>query len=46
MAHEGAFGQMAAYRGGVFTRVPLSEAVASLKTVPAEVLDLASALFA
>jgi 6-phosphofructokinase 1 len=46
MAHEGAFGKMAAYRGGAFTPVPLGEAVASLKTVPADLIDLASALFA
>jgi hypothetical protein len=37
---------MAAYRGGAFVAVPLAEAVASLKTVPAEVLDLAATLYA
>jgi 6-phosphofructokinase 1 len=46
MVHDGRFGMMAAYRGGVFTPVPLTEAVAQLKTVPAEQIDLASALFA
>ena len=42
----GQFGMMAAYRGGVFTQVPLASAVAALKTVPAELIDLASALLA
>jgi len=46
MVHEGRFGMMAAYRGGAFVAVPLAEAVASLKTVPAEVLDLAATLYA
>jgi phosphofructokinase-like protein len=46
MVHEGKFGMMAAYRGGRFTAVPIAEAVATLKTVPAELIDLASALFA
>jgi phosphofructokinase-like protein len=46
MVHDGSFGMMAAYRGGVFMPVPLASAVASLKTVPAELIDLASALFA
>jgi 6-phosphofructokinase 1 len=46
MVHDGAFGMMAAYRGGVFAPVPLASAVASLKTVPAELIDLAAALFA
>jgi 6-phosphofructokinase 1 len=46
MVHESKFGMMAAYRGGVFMPVPLAEAVASLKTVPGELIDLASALFA
>ena len=46
MVHDGRFGMMAAYRGGVFTPVPLADAVAQLKTVPAELIDLASALFA
>jgi 6-phosphofructokinase 1 len=46
MVHERSFGMMAAYRGGVFAPVPLASAVASLKTVPAELIDLASALFA
>jgi 6-phosphofructokinase len=46
MVHEGSFGMMAAYRGGVFEPVPLASAVASLKTVPAELIDLAAALYA
>jgi phosphofructokinase-like protein len=46
MAHQGSFGMMAAYRGGVFEPVPLASAVASLKTVPAELIDLAAALYA
>jgi 6-phosphofructokinase 1 len=46
MVHERAFGMMAAYRGGAFLPVPLASAVASLKTVPEELIDLASALFA
>jgi 6-phosphofructokinase 1 len=46
MVHDGTFGMMAAYRGGVFAPVPLSVAVAELKTVPPELIDLASALFA
>jgi 6-phosphofructokinase 1 len=46
MVHDGSFGMMAAYRGGVFLPVPLASAVASLKTVPADLIDLASALFA
>lgn len=46
MVHEGRYGMMAAFRGGAFLPVPLAEAVATLKTVPAETLDLAAALFA
>jgi len=46
MVHDRAFGMMAAYRGGVFAPVPLATAVAQLKTVPAELIDLASTLFA
>ncbi len=46
MVHDGRFGMMAAYCGGVFMPVPLASAVASLKTVPPELIDLASALFA
>jgi len=46
MVHDGSFGMMAAYRGGVFLPVPLADAVASLKTVPSELIDLAAALFA
>jgi len=46
MVHDRAFGMMAAYRGGAFEPVPLAAAVAELKTVPPELIDLASALFA
>ena len=46
MAHDGRFGMMAAYRGGRFEAVPLAEAVASLKTVPPELIDLAASMFA
>jgi len=46
MVHDGAFGMMAAYRGNQFVPVPLASAVAKLKTVPPEMIDLASALFA
>ncbi|HZN55229.1 MAG TPA: 6-phosphofructokinase [Candidatus Polarisedimenticolaceae bacterium] len=46
MVHEGRFGMMAAYRGGVFEPVPLADAVAALKTVPPELIDLAATLFA
>jgi 6-phosphofructokinase 1 len=46
MVHDGSFGMMAAYRGGVFMPVPLAEAVAVPKTVPPDLIDLASALFA
>ena len=46
MVHEGKFGMMAAYRGGAFVPVPLADAVAALKTCPAEVLDLAATLYA
>ena len=46
MVHDGRFGMMAAYRGGVFMPVPLASAVATLKTVPPDLIELASALFA
>ena len=46
MAHDGRFGMMAAYRGGQFSAVPIAAAVATLKTVPPELIDLAAALFA
>ena len=46
MVHDGSYGMMAAYRGGVFMPVPLAAAVAVPKTVPADLIDLASALFA
>ena len=46
LAQDGAFGMMAAYRGGRFTAVPIAEAVATLKTVPPELIDLAASLFA
>ena len=46
MVHDGRFGMMAAYRGGAFVPVPLTLAVAVPKTVPADLIELASALFA
>ena len=46
MVDERKFGMMAAYRGGIFEAVPLASAVAQLKTVPAALIDQASALFA
>jgi 6-phosphofructokinase 1 len=46
MVHDGSFGMMAAYRGGVFMPVPLTEAVAVPKTVPGDLIDLATTLFA
>jgi 6-phosphofructokinase 1 len=41
----GRFGQMVALRGSEVVAVPISEAVAELKTVPRELFDLASAFF-
>ena len=38
-AHRGEFGMMTALRGTDITLVPLADAVASLKTVPAERYD-------
>ena len=46
LVHDKRFGMMAAYAGGAFSPVPLAAAVANLKTVPAETIDLAAALFA
>jgi 6-phosphofructokinase 1 len=45
LAHEGRFGTMAALRGNAVVVVHLSEAVAELKTVPAELYDVARAFF-
>jgi phosphofructokinase-like protein len=44
-AHEGRWGTMAALRGTTIELVPLSEAVAELKTVPAEDYEVFEALF-
>jgi 6-phosphofructokinase 1 len=40
LVHEKKYGMMAAYRGGRFEPVPLDQAVATLKTVDPELLDL------
>jgi ATP-dependent phosphofructokinase / diphosphate-dependent phosphofructokinase len=42
---DGRFGQMAALRGSSIVPVPLADAVAELKTVPQELLDLATTFF-
>ena len=39
--HDGAFGQMVALQAGKIVRLPLSEAVAQLKTVDPELLEIA-----
>jgi phosphofructokinase-like protein len=39
--HDGAFGQMVALRAGKIVRVPIAEAVAELKTVDPELLEIA-----
>jgi ATP-dependent phosphofructokinase / diphosphate-dependent phosphofructokinase len=44
-AHDGAWGQMAALRGTRIELVPLTEAVAELKTVPPEEYETISPLF-
>jgi ATP-dependent phosphofructokinase / diphosphate-dependent phosphofructokinase len=43
--HAGAFGQMVALSGGKIVRVPLAEAVGSLKTVDADLLEVAEVFF-
>jgi phosphofructokinase-like protein len=45
LVHTGAWGQMAALRGDKIVAVPLSDAVAELKTVPDELYEQASAFF-
>jgi len=45
LVHAGAWGQMAALRGDQIVAVPLSDAVAELKTVPDELYEQASAFF-
>jgi 6-phosphofructokinase len=45
MVYAGAWGQMAALRGDRIEAVPLSDAVAQLKTVPDELYEQASAFF-
>ena len=42
---SGGWGRMAALRGGAFTDVPMADAVAELKSVPAELYAEASAFF-
>jgi 6-phosphofructokinase 1 len=43
--HDGAFGQMVALRGGKVVRVPLVEAVGSLKTVDPQLLEVAEVFY-
>ena len=43
--HDGAFGQMVALRCGRIVRVPLAEAVNSLKTVDPELLEVAEVFY-
>jgi ATP-dependent phosphofructokinase / diphosphate-dependent phosphofructokinase len=45
MIYAGAWGQMAALRGDLVEAVPLSDAVAELKTVPDELYEQASTFF-
>ena len=45
LVEEGKFGQMAALRGDAIVAVPIAEAVAELKTVPAEWYEVAKAFF-
>src|SRR5438094_274089 len=45
LVHEGKFGRMAALRGNEIVDIPLAEAVAELKTVPAHWYDVAKAFF-
>jgi len=43
--HDGGFGQMVALRAGKIIRIPIAEAVAELKTVDPELLEVAEAFF-
>ncbi|HEX9286401.1 MAG TPA: 6-phosphofructokinase, partial [Thermoanaerobaculia bacterium] len=43
--HDGAFGQMVALRAGEIVRVPLAEAVGSLKTVDPRLLEVAEVFY-
>ncbi len=45
LVHDGTFGQMAALRGDAVVSVPLAEATATLKTVPAHWYETARAFF-
>jgi phosphofructokinase-like protein len=45
LVYAGSWGQMAALRGDTIVAVPLSDAVAELKTVPDELYEQASAFF-
>jgi 6-phosphofructokinase 1 len=44
--HDGAFGSMVALQAGAIVRVPLTEAVGTLKTVDPELYDVARVFFA
>jgi len=44
-AHDGAFGQMVALQGGAIVRVPLSAAVAELKTVDPDLVAVAEVFY-
>ena len=43
--HDGGFGQMVALRGDGIVRVPLSAAVAELKTIDHELVEIAEVFF-
>jgi 6-phosphofructokinase 1 len=45
LVHERGFGRMAALRGDAIVDVPLADAVAQLKTVPADWFEVAKAFF-
>ena len=45
LVEQGRFGQMVALRGNEIVDIPLAEAVAELKTVPAHWYDVARAFF-
>jgi ATP-dependent phosphofructokinase / diphosphate-dependent phosphofructokinase len=45
LVQEGRFGRMVALRGNEIVDIPLAEAVAELKTVPAHWYDVAKAFF-
>lgn len=45
LAHEGKWGQMAAFKGNVVSGIPLADAVGKLKTVDKDLWDLAKSFF-